>query len=129
MAGGPHDGADAGGAKVEVCDDAGRGEGPGALQLEYLVAKPVGVDVLVDSAEQPLHAPVGRGRRGRQVGGEAHPPAVDGGHPAHQVDAGGSVRGPARRVGSIAANAAAFLSHWSVTRFAAASSHSVVRTI
>ena len=54
MTGGPDDGADAGSAQVEVGEHADGGEGPGAPGFEYLVVKPVGVDVLVDPAEQPV---------------------------------------------------------------------------
>jgi hypothetical protein len=68
------------------------------LRLEDLVPPSVGLDVPVDGAEQPPHAPVGVGDGGRQVGREPDLLAVGGRQPASEVYAvclqGGEVERP-----------------------------------
>ena len=107
VTGRPHHGADTSGTKVEVLDGSGRGDGGDAICREHLVAKPVGLDVLVDAPQKPSHALVSGGDCRGQVRGEPHPVAVDREHPACQIDPvglqGGQVEppvvGPADQLG------------------------------
>src|SRR5262245_42122800 len=58
IAGGPHHVADTRRTQIEGPDDSGHGDGSARLRGEYLGGQPVRLDVVLDTGEEPAHAPL-----------------------------------------------------------------------